>query len=110
FQIFIYDTYHLYIVAHSFHPGNQAANTPNNQLNFYSGLAGFIEFVNHFVIRQIVYFDTNTTRFSGFGISNFVVNELVYSLSGIMWGYNQVFEFFYFIVGIKKIKHTADFL
>src|SRR6266496_1593332 len=47
-EVAVNDSMHRNIFALPFYTGGKTANTPDDHLHFYTGIAGFIELADHF--------------------------------------------------------------
>src|SRR5690606_40963380 len=85
FQKFIYNAYGFNIFANAFNSGNQAANASYYNFYFYSGTTGFVEFINHLLVRNAVCFGFFLALFSFFYFFNFFLVSFINCFFGEVW-------------------------
>src|SRR6056297_200628 len=105
FQKFIDYTNSFNILTKPWNSRFYRTYTPHNQFDFYSCLAGFIEFIHHLFIYQAINFNNHIPFVAFSYIRYFFVNMIYKMLSCSKGRRYYMLKNLLFLVFIKKLKN-----
>lgn len=76
FQKLVYNIDDLYVFVDVFYIWYQGVNVLDDQFDFYVCLIGLIKFFYYGFVLQVVEFENDFCLVVGFGLFNFIVNQL----------------------------------